>query len=494
MDSQEHRETPVTPAEAARAQWQTAGAARRRTGIYVGIAALSLAVGVGGTWLVLRPKPQQTGATSGAPAATTASEHAGHGASAAPSEAPATEPGAAKAVYISPARQQLIGVRTAEVTHRPMETTIRTTGVIAFDETRMSEIHTKIAGWVNTVTADSVGKDVRKGQPLFTVYSPDLVATQREYLLALKAVNQLGSSQIEETREGARSLLAATRERLRLWDVTDTQIAELTRTGEPRKYLTVYAPTSGVILERNAFPGQYITPEAATFKIAGLSNIWVIGQIFEYELGLIKTGQPVQIEFPYGQSTKQLTGKITFIYPEIDPQTRRAKVRVEFANPGLQFKPQTYVTVLIGVNGGHQLAIPKEAVIDNGDKRYAILARPDGYFEPKPIEVGQPVNDYYPVLSGVEMGDVVVTSAQFLIDSESNLQTAMQAMSMSMPGMDMGGGDMKGMDMGDKPKSDDMKGMDMGDKPKSDDMKGMDMGPKKPAPKDPKSPHDQHKQ
>ena len=482
MDAHERRETPATPAETARAQWQTVGARRRATGSYVAIAALSLAVGVGGTWFVLR---QQTDATSAAGAAgTTGTEHDGHPTSGTPSDAPVTDPGAAKAVYIPPARQQLIGVRTAEVTHRALETTIRTTGVIAFDETRMSEIHTKIAGWVNTVTADSVGKDVRKGQPLFTVYSPDLVATQREYLLALKAVNQLGSSQIEETREGARSLLAATRERLRLWDVTDAQIAELTRTGEPRKYLTVYAPTSGVILERNAFPGQYITPEAATFKIAGLSNIWVIGQIFEYELGLIKMGQMVQIEFPYGQSTKQLSGKITFIYPEIDPQTRRAKVRVEFANPGLQFKPQTYVTVLIGVTGGHQLAIPKEAVLDNGDKRYAILARPNGYFEPRPIDIGQPVNDYYPVFSGLETGDVVVTSAQFLIDSESNLQTAMQAMSLSMPGMDMGGA----------PKGDEIKGTDRGATPKSDDMKGRDTTPKKVTPKDPKAPHDQHQQ
>jgi RND family efflux transporter MFP subunit len=334
----------------------------------------------------------------------------------------------------------------------------------------MSEIHTKIAGWVNTVTADSVGKQVRRGQPLFTVYSPDLVATQREYLLALKAANQLGSSAFKETREGAQSLLAATRERLRLWDVTDAQIDELTRTGEPRKNLTVYAPTSGVILERNAFPGQYITPEAATFKIADLSNIWVIGQVFQYELGFIKTGQAVQIEFPHGEAMTQLTGRITFIYPEIDPQTRRAKVRMEFPNPGLQFKPQTFVTVLISVSGGHRLAIPKEAVIDNGDQRYAILARPNGYFEPRPIEVVQAVNDYYPVLSGLEMGDVVVTSAQFLIDSESNLQTAMQAMSMSMPGMDMGGS------------------------PKGDDMKGMDMSPKKPAPKNAKSPHDRHKQ
>jgi Cu(I)/Ag(I) efflux system membrane fusion protein len=262
-------------------------------------------------------------------------------------------------------------------------------------------------------------------------------------------------------------LLSATRERLRLWDVTDAQVEELARTGEPRKYLTVYAPTSGVIMERNVFPGQYISPDAAVLKIADLSNIWVIGQVFEYELGLIKTGQEAQIEFPYGQTTKRLSGKITFIYPEIDPQTRRAKIRIEFPNPGFQFKPESYVTVLVSVAGGHQLVIPREAVIDNGAKRYAILAKPNGYFEPREVQVASPVDDFYPVLSGLEMGDRVVTSAQLLIDSESNLQAAMQAMSMSMPGMDMGG------------------------TPKGDDMKGMDMGPKKDAPK---SPHDQHKQ
>lgn len=474
MDSLNQSDQQQTPAEAARIQWQKTGSPRGRLVAYVLVALISLGTGVGATWFVVRPKAAPSVAAGGAvPTATSGSEHPAHG-GAAPVDGAAAE-GATKAVYVSPARQQLIGVRTAKVTHRAMDTTIRTTGVIAFDETRMSEIHTKIAGWINTVNADAVGKQVRRGQPLFTVYSPDLVATQREYLLALKAVKQLGASQIAETREGANSLLAATRERLRLWDVTDAQVDELTRTGEPRKYLTVYAPTSGVITERNVFPGQYITPEAPVLKIADLSNLWVVGQVFEYELGLIKLGQTVQIEFPYEQSTKQLTGKITFIYPEIDPQTRRAKVRIEFPNPGFQFKPQSYVTVVVGVSGGHQLAIPREAVIDNGDKRYAILVRPNGYFEPTEIQVAQPVDQYYPVLSGLDMGDVVVTSAQFLIDSESNLQSAMQAMSATMPGMDMGGA----------PK---------GDAPQGDDTKGMDRGPKKDVPKNPTSPHDQHKQ
>lgn len=465
MDPLQAKDQQQTPVAEARAGWQNAQGRRRGVWMYVVVALASLAIGAGATWAVLRVKAPAAPAATAAAAAPQSGEHTGH--SAAPASGETKQDGATKAVYISPDRQQLIGVRTAEVTHQAVETTVRTTGVIAFDETRRSEIHTKIAGWVNTVSADAVGKQVRKGQPLFTVYSPELVATQREYLLALKAERQLGDSPIEETRAGAQSLLSATRERLRLWDVTDAQVEELARTGEPRKYLTVYAPTSGVIMERNVFPGQYISPDAAVLKIADLSNIWVIGQVFEYELGLIKTGQEAQIEFPYGQTTKRLSGKITFIYPEIDPQTRRAKIRIEFPNPGFQFKPESYVTVLVSVAGGHQLVIPREAVIDNGAKRYAILAKPNGYFEPREVQVASPVDDFYPVLSGLEMGDRVVTSAQFLIDSESNLQAAMQAMSMSMPGMDMGG------------------------TPKGDDMKGMDMGPKKDAPK---SPHDQHKQ
>lgn len=444
-------ETP-TPTEAAREQWQAAGGRRSRLGGYLAIAVVSLALGAGATWLGLRGQRTATPVTATAPVTpATPAEHAGHEAAGAGAAGDTATAGAAKAVYISPARQQLIGVRTAEITHRALETTIRTVGVMAFDETRVAQIHTKIAGWIDRVMVDSIGKGVRKGQALFTVYSPELVATQKEYLLALKAERQFANSQFEETREGARTLLVATRERLRLWDVTDAQVEELARTGEPRKYLTVYSPASGIVLERSAFPGQYVTPEMQAFKIADLSTIWVIGQVFEYELRMIKPGQQAEIQFPYGQAMKTLAGRITFVYPEIDPQTRRAKVRIELKNPGLQFKPESYVTVLVNVSGGHQLAIPKEAVLDNGNKRYAILARADGYFEPREIQIAEPVDDYYPVLSGLAMGDTVVTSAQFLIDSESNLQSAMQAMSLSMPGMDMSGGDdMKGMDMSGK--------------------------------------------
>ena len=422
MESQDT--SPRTPMQAAREGWQNEGTRRLTWMGTVALVVISLAIGAAGMWALGR----RTAVAPATPAASAGEDpHAAHQASSEPPAA-ADDAAGSKRVYISPDRQQLIGVRTAEVTHQSLDTTIRTVGVIAYDETRVAEIHTKIAGWVERVSVDFVGKQVRRGQPLFTIYSPDLVATQREYLLALRADRQLSTSSIEETRAGARSLLAATRERLRLWDVSDAQVEALTKSGEPRRTLTVYSPFTGVVLERNAFPGQYITPEMATFKIADLSTLWVIGQVFEYELGMLKLGQPAEIEFPYGQTTRKLSGRITFIYPEIDPQTRRAKVRIEFRNPGLEFKPESFVTVLVKSSSGHQLAIPQEAVIDTGAEQYALLALADGYFEPRPITVGPPVNQFYPVLDGLQHGDRVVTSAQFLIDSETNLQAAMQSM------------------------------------------------------------------
>jgi RND family efflux transporter MFP subunit len=398
----------------------------------VGVAILSLVVGGGATAFVMRrwiaPPTDGTVATSG--------RHEGQGSvarevrPASPTDAhvqaarDAEQPG----VYVSPARQQLIGVRTAEVGHRALESTIKAVGTLTYDETRVAEIHTKIAGWVEQIHVDFVGKQVSKGQALFCVYSPELVSTQKEYLLALKARDQLAKSQFAETREGADSLLAATRERLKLWDISDAQIEELERSGKASKTLTLYSPFNGVVLERNTFDGHYVTPEPAAFKIADLSTIWAVGEVFEYELSRIRLGQTATVEFPYAQSARTLTGTVTFISPDIDPQTRRAKVRVEFRNPGSSFRPGAYVTVSMKSTSARELAVPTEAVIDNGDRQYVILSRGDGYFEPREIEIGQQVDGYVAVLKGLEHGDLVVTSGQFLIDSETNLRAAMQSM------------------------------------------------------------------
>lgn len=416
---------------------------------YVAVALISLTVGAAATFVALRrPAAPSAGASP-----------AGHGqaagAPASPGEHPSAEQGST--VYISPARQQLIGVRTAKVGPQDLAATIRTVGTLAYDETRITRINTKISGWVDRVHVDYVGKFVRRGDPLFAVYSPQLVATQKEYLIALQNRQRLAEGPFHELEGAGESLIASTRERLTLWDISDAQIAELERTGQVRRTLTLHAPFDGVVLEREAFPGQYITPEMTTFRIADLSTIWAYGQIFEYELGRVKLGQDVEVDFPYGQEARTLQGRLAFIYPDVDPQTRRVKIRAEFANPGFVFKPESYVTLVIKSDAGRGLAVPKEAVIDTGAKRYVILAHPNGYFEPREVEVGPPVDEFYPLAKGLREGEAVVTSAQFLVDSETNLKAAMQAMSMSMRGMDMGGEKsgggktMEGMEMPGEP-------------------------------------------
>lgn len=410
------------------------------------VALVSLGLGVGVTALFMRGRTVAP-APATSPQSPESQGHAGMPGMEGPAEAGHPTEAGGQTVYVSPARQQLIGVRTAVVGPRELGTTVRTVGTLAYDETRVAQIHTKISGWVERVYVDYIGKDVRRDEPLLTVYSPELVSTQTEYLLALKNKAQLEASPIFSTRTAAESLLAAARDRLKLWDIPEEHIRELEQSGKVRRTLMLHSPFNGIVLERSAFPGQYVTPEMTLFKVADLSTIWAFGAVFEYELPLIKLGQEAEIEFPYGQAKRQLKGRITFIAPEIDPQTRRVRIRAEFPNPGQTLKPETYVTVVIRTDGGRRLAIPKEAVIDNGEKRYALVAHPNGYFAPKEIQVGPPSDDFYPLLGGLQEGDTVVSSAQFLIDSETNLQAAMQSM-IGMPGMDMkGGGDRKDMPM-----------------------------------------------
>lgn len=407
---------------------------------YVAVGLIALVLGVVATFLVMR---EHAPSVPVAASTTLEPSHEGHDLAAMAAmpgmpgmESPVPDP-ESEGVYISPARQQLIGVRTATVGRQDLAEPIRTVGTLAFDETRVTHIHTKITGWIDQLFVDFVGKPVQKGQPLFTIYSPDLVATQSEYLLARRAQKQLDGSRFEETRQGAASLLAAARTRLSFWDFTNEQIAELEATGEPRKSVSVYAPSTGIVLERSVSAGQYITPDVDAFKIVDLSTVWVIGQVAESEAARVRLGQPITIERSNAPGARPLTGRITFIYPDVDPSTRRVRIRGEIANPAFTLKPDTFVTLTIAGVQTSSLAVPAEAVIDTGVKRYVIIALDRGYFEPREIEASTPINGYYPIVHGVAAGDRVVTSAQFLIDSETNLQAAMQSMA-GMPGMDMG--------------------------------------------------------
>lgn len=363
----------------------------------------------------------------------------------------AAPPGAgSQAVYISPARQQLVGVRSAPVTHQTVEGTIRTVGTLAYDETRSAQIHTRVSGWVEQLYVDYVGKPVKRGQALFAVYSPDLATAQGEYLVALRARNKLADNAGADLRAGADALLQASRDRLRRWNVTDAQVAELESAGTPPRTVAISSPFDGIVVEKEAFAGQYVTPEMTSFKLADLATVWAMGQVFEYEASRFHVGDKVDVEFPYGQAAKR-EATIDFIYPDVDPQTRRVRFRITLDNRDRKLKPDTYVNLVWHGDVTDRLVIPKEAVIDAGARKYALLVLADGYFAPRDVQVGPAIGEFYPVISGIAEGERVVTSAQFLVDSETNLMAAMQAMSMTMPGMDMGamdmgGGDMAGMD------------------------------------------------
>jgi len=326
-------------------------------------------------------------------------------------------------VQISPERQQLIGVRIGTVEKRPLQKVIRTNGRVEFDEKRLATISPKIGGWIEELYVDFTGAPVKKGAPLLTLYSPELVSTQEEYLAALRARQELAASPYPEVAASGNALVESARRRLRLWDISEEQIRELELTGQARKSLTLYSPYGGIVLEKMAFKGMRVEPGMALYKLADLSVVWLIADIYEYELPLIRLGQQASINLSYLPG-EAFTGKAVFIYPYLDAQTRTARVRFEFANPRGTLKPEMYAGVEITIRLGDKVAVPEGAIIDTGIRKVAIVDKGSGYFEPRDVKLGTKAGDYYEVLDGLKVGERVVTSANFLIDSESKLKEA----------------------------------------------------------------------
>jgi Cu(I)/Ag(I) efflux system membrane fusion protein len=336
-------------------------------------------------------------------------------------------------VQISPERQQLIGVKFGTVEMRPLEKVIRTVGRVDYDEKRLVTVSPKIGGWIEDLFVDFTGRFVRKGESLLTIYSPELVSTQEEYLIALRAKRDLVKSPFPEVAGSGNSLAESAKRRLKLWDITDDQIRILEKTGQPRKTVTLYSPFSGFVLEKNVYKGMNVMPGMALFKLADLSIVWLYADIYEYELPFIHLGQQASVQLSYlpGES---FTGKAVYIYPSLNPETRTAKVRFEFPNPQGKLKPEMYANVEVKVRLGQKLAIPDGAIIDTGLRQLAIVDKGNGYFEPREVKVGSKVDGYYDVIKGLEAGERVVSSANFLIDSESKLKEAVGSMA-GMPGM-----------------------------------------------------------
>jgi len=336
-------------------------------------------------------------------------------------------------VQISPERQQLIGVKFGTVEIRPLERVIRTVGRIDYDEKRTTTVSLKVGGWIEDLYVDFTGKYVRKGEPLLTIYSPDLVSTQEEYLLALAARKSLTKSSFPEVAGSGDSLADSARRRLKLWDINDDQIKALEESGQAKKTLTLYSPFSGFVLEKAAYKGMNVMPGVALFKLADLSVVWLYADVYEYELPFVRLGEQASVQLA-SMPGETFTGRAVYIYPSLNPETRTAKVRFELPNPHGKLKPEMYANVEIKVHLGQKLAVPEGAIIDTGLRQVAIVDKGSGYFEPRKVKVGSKVEGYYEVIEGLKAGERVVTSANFLIDSESNLKEAVGGMA-GMPGM-----------------------------------------------------------
>jgi RND family efflux transporter MFP subunit len=323
-------------------------------------------------------------------------------------------------------KQQLIGVRTEPVAKSPFIRDLRMVGRVTVDETRIHHIHTKIEGWVDHLAVNATGERVRKGQPLLSIYSPELLATQEEHLLALKARKEMGEGASPAAIRRAEELVASSRRRLLLYDFEPRQVDELERTGVAMRAVTLYAPISGYILQRNVTQGEKITPESNLLDIADLSRVWVLASAYEYELPFVKLGLPATMALSY-QPGKTYEGKVTLIYPVLEGSSRTVQVRLEFQNPEMELKPEMFAEVSIHADLGMRLAIPESAILSTGTRSVVFVAREEGTFDPREVRLGLRLPDRVEVLDGLQEGETIVSSGNFLIDSESKLKSALEA-------------------------------------------------------------------
>ncbi len=400
---------------------ERSGGVRRVVGVVALVGAPLLAIAV--VWRVTRP--------SAAPPATASTPATGN------TGAPMGD--SARAVMIDVKAQRRIGVTYAPVTRGVLGREVRTVGLVSVDETRLHTFAPKVDGWVERLYVDFVGKPVARGTPLFTLYSPMLVTAQEELLLARRLSVDVGAAGAE-TRAGAVDLVASARQRLRWWDVAEQDIAHIEQSGTVQRTVTFYAPTSGVVLEKNVTAGQKVMAGDALYRFADLSAVWVDGEVYERDLASLRAGQRVIATFE-ALPGEQLAGRIAYIYPTLSPDTRTARIRVTLANARGLLKPGMYATLLMATDADRSvLSVPRGALLETGGRNLVFVVRRDGQLEPRQVEIGAASADRVEILRGVAMGDTVVASATFLIDAESNL------------GKSMGGmGDMPGMDVNTKP-------------------------------------------
>lgn len=332
-------------------------------------------------------------------------------------KSPSAEGGVDLTFHVSTAKQQLIGVTFAQAEKRAVHKTIAAYGRVDYDETRLAVVNVRVAGWIEELFVDFTGRFVRKGDPLFLLYSPELVSAQSEYLLARAAT----SADAPYTSE----LAATARERLRLWQLSDEQVEELERTGKPRTSIPILSPVSGYVVDKMAVEGMRIEPSMTLYRIADLSTVWVQADVYESELPWVKIGQTATIVLP-SLTGRALRGTVAWIDPVLNPATRAARVRIELDNRDGLLKPDMYATVELHVDLGERLVVPESAVLRTGERQLVFVDQGQGMFEMRLVTLGVRASDAYEILAGIDAGERVVSSANFLIDAESRVQGVMK--------------------------------------------------------------------
>ncbi len=328
-------------------------------------------------------------------------------------------------LQVDDSRRQLLGIRTVPVSRTRLQKTIRTVGLVSADETRASQVHVKFEGFIERIFVNYVGQEVQKGQPLFTIFSQDLLAAQHEYLSSKAALGRIPEATVADpARNASRSLVAASRQRLELFDIPPGILAEIDRTGVPQRYITINSPQRGTVVEKQAVAGLAVDPMTALYVIADLARVWVLADVQERDMAQVKLGQEARLTVD-ALPGRKLAGRVSFISPTVGDATRTAKARIAFDNSaGMILKPGMYATVMIDVDLGEGIAIPEDAVIDTGERKIVFVAHDGGHFEPRAIEVGISLEGLVQVLSGLKEGESIAQTGQFLLDSESRLRAA----------------------------------------------------------------------
>jgi Cu(I)/Ag(I) efflux system membrane fusion protein len=338
-------------------------------------------------------------------------------------------------VRLDAAAARRIGVRYATAERKVVDRTVRTVGTVTYDETRIADVNPKIEGWIERLYVDFTGAPVRRGQPLMALYSPMLVSAQEELILARRLFDESAADPESRAAERARQLLEAARRRLAYWDIPAGEIRRIEETGTPTKTLTLTSPASGIVVEKSVFEGGRISPGMNLYRIADLSTVWVDGEVFEKDLGLVRERQPARVTVQ-AYPGETFRGTVAYVYPTVTVEARTGRVRVELANPGLRLKPGMYAEVELEIpSGGPRLVVPRGAVHATGERSWVFLQTSEGTLVAREVTTGLVAGGDIEILAGLEEGDSVVASANFLIDAESSMGSAIDA----MPGMDMEG-------------------------------------------------------